>query len=78
MLTLTTRVLLIALPQQLTLFQTRRVTRAAVSTHNENATSRPITRSKPPSKGPPMATVAIHGSGPKERQVRTRSKGRKG
>ncbi|KAF8555822.1 A/B/D/E cyclin [Imleria badia] len=35
---------------------TRRVTRAAASTHNENATSRPITRSKPPSKGPPMAT----------------------
>ncbi|KAH0834896.1 cyclin-like protein [Lanmaoa asiatica] len=35
---------------------TRRVTRATVSAHNENATSRPITRSKPPSKGPPMAT----------------------
>ncbi|KAG8216530.1 cyclin-like protein [Butyriboletus roseoflavus] len=35
---------------------TRRVTRAAASSHNENATSRPITRSKPPSKGPPMAT----------------------
>ncbi|KAI9568653.1 cyclin-like protein [Boletus coccyginus] len=36
---------------------TRRVTRAAVSAHNENATSRPITRSKPPSKGPPTATA---------------------
>ncbi|KAG9311632.1 cyclin-like protein [Chiua virens] len=36
---------------------TRRVTRAAVSTHNENATSRPTTRSKPPSKGPQTATT---------------------
>ncbi|KAG6379974.1 hypothetical protein JVT61DRAFT_10546 [Boletus reticuloceps] len=40
----------------ITIGATRCATRTAVSTHNENATSRLITRSKPPSKGPPRAT----------------------